>query len=490
MERTSVEVGWSSIFSCVGSLFFAGCILVYLQAILVPFVLAVFLAYLVRPLAEWISAHLCLCRRRSRASRRNELLKRAAGPSHNPEEQESLLPKTVGSPSGLDLPGALNVGGQMIEEATEQLSTGLPRWVGVLLAMALAVSLLGSVVVLMASSVSSLGSRLDAYQQRAHDLWAIAIFHLRPLGLELADEFIFPSKAVSAHLVRATASHIDRRGARAWDVVAPGHPSEVRRRSRRGARSSRSPRCLRACVRACVWRACAVQGSALNAGLGLLNDFILVLIFLVFILLEPTSARSPLRRRIDDSVSRYLVLKSLICLSLAVFTFVVLSVLRFPLALFLAIVTYILSFIPNLGPMVAVGLPLPICLLDTSVPAPAAALAIVLPALAHVLVGNLLEPQLFGKQFRMSPVVILFSLGVWWILWGIIGAMLAVPLTSILRLISSEPAMQSGEGGYYIVVLNNLLEGRPLDSVTSGQQAATPRRAQAAEAAADEIKEV
>ena len=45
----------------------------------------------------------------------------------------------------------------------------------------------------------------------------------------------------------------------------------------------------------------------------------------------------------------------------------VLYALSFPLALFVAITTYVLSFIPNLGPMVASLLPLPICLLDVSV---------------------------------------------------------------------------------------------------------------------------
>ena len=411
---------WSNIFAFAGSVVAIGIILVYLQAILVPFVLAIFLAYLVRPFAEWISEHLCLCRRRTRRGR--------ASPPHDPEEVASLLPKPAAASSsasspqaGLDLPGALNRGatisGQMIDEATQQIQTGLPRWVGVVLAMALAITLLAGVIVLMASSVSSLGSRLDAYQARAHELWAIALFHLRPLGLELPDNLVIPTKALSAQL-----------------------------------------------------------GSALSFGLYLLNDFILVLIFLVFLLLEPPSARSPLRRRIDDSVSRYLVLKSLICLSLAVFTFIVLSVLRFPLALFLAIVTYILSFIPNLGPMVAALLPLPICLLDTTVSPGGAILAVFLPALAHVVTGNVLEPQLFGSQFRMSPVVILFSLGVWWILWGIVGAMLAVPLTSILRLIASD-LIQNGDAGYYIIVLNQLLEGRALDSVTEPTPVPTPRRA-------------
>ena len=116
--------------------------------------------------------------------------------------------------------------------------------------------------------------------------------------------------------------------------------------------------------------------------------------------------------------------------------------------------------------MVASLLPLPICLLDVSVSPERAALCVALPSLAHVLVGNLLEPQIFGSQFRMSPVVILFSLGVWWTLWGIVGAMLAVPLTSILRIIASD-LISNGEGGFFILVLNQLLEGRPLDSVST-----------------------
>ena len=448
------DEGWSPAFAFCGTVVFIGIILVYLQAILVPFVLAIFLAYLVRPFAEWISTNLCLCRRRSRGRAPSRPLQ----PPHDPDEEESLLPKPAERPSsgvspGLDVQGALNrgatMGGLLVEEATQHISTGLPRWVGVLLAMALAVLLIAAVVVLMASSVSSLGSRLDAYQQRAHDLWAIAVFHLRPLGLELPDQLILPSKAISATL-----------------------------------------------------------GGALNAGLGLLNYFMLVLIFLIFLLLEQEGGqRSPLRKRIDDSVSRYLVLKSLICLSLALFTFLVLTVLSFPLALFLAIVTYILSFIPNLGPMVAALLPLPICLLDTAVPIHTSVLAILLPALAHVLTGNLLEPKLFGSQFQMSPVVILFSLGVWWskprppattrraprprpapaltepcslslsaaVLWGIVGAMLAVPLTSILRLIASD-LMQNGDAGYYIIVINQLLEGRALDSIAGTADVATPQR--------------
>ena len=53
--------------------------------------------------------------------------------------------------------------------------------------------------------------------------------------------------------------------------------------------------------------------------------------------------------------------------------------------------------------------------------------------------------------------------------------MLAVPLTSILRLIASD-LMQNGDAGYYIIVLNQLLEGRALDSVAGTTDVATPQR--------------
>ena len=392
--------GWSRLFALVGSVVLAGVLLIFLQPILVPFVLAIFLAYLVRPFAEFISVNLCNCRRRRHGQR-------GTADARNREEIARLLPdeERAVPPFQSTHTGTL----RNIENATQQIEAALPHWVGVVLAMSLAVVLFASIIVLMAASMSSLGSRLDAYQHRARELWSIIVFQLQQLGLNLA-EVSYSSQAISSSL-------------------AP----------------------------------------LLNASLSLLNDFLLVLIFLVFLLLEPSAPRSSLRKRVDDSISRYIIMKSLICFSMAAFTFIVLTLLQFPLALFLGIATYILTFIPNLGPLIACLLPLPICLLDVTVPRGAAFFAFFLPGVAHVMVGNILEPQLFGSQFRMSPVIILFSIGVWWILWGIVGAMLAVPLTSVLRIITSD-VLANGDGGPYLYVLNSLLEGRPLDVLPPGSE--------------------
>ena len=343
--------GWARSFFAVGTVVLVGVLLIYLQAILVPFVLAIFLAYMVRPLAELIAGHLCFWRR----SRRERLKKDA----FSREEVARLLPdEERSSPSPQRRPRLLTGEVSMVHlaEAGRQLEESVPLWVGVLLALSLAMILFASVIVLMSASISSLGNRLDAYQHRVRDLWSIVVYMLEPLGLHVPESTLqlLPSQAISSYLQ-----------------------------------------------------------PLLISSLGLLNDFLLVLIFLVFLLLEPSAPRSSLRKRVDNSISRYIILKSLVCLGLASWAFVVFSALDFPLALFLAIATYILTFIPNLGPLLAVCLPLPICLLDVSVAPNAGVLAVLLPGIAHVVVGNVLEPYLFGSQFRMSPVIILFSIGVW-----------------------------------------------------------------------------
>ena len=61
-----------------------------------------------------------------------------------------------------------------------------------------------------------------------------------------------------------------------------------------------------------------------------------------------------------------------------------------------------------------------------------------------------------------AQVVILFSLGVWFILWGTVGAVLAVPLTSVLRIIANY-LHENRVGMPHIAVAASILEGRSLD---------------------------
>ena len=53
------------------------------------------------------------------------------------------------------------------------------------------------------------------------------------------------------------------------------------------------------------------------------------------------------------------------------------------------------------------------------------------------LMGNLIEPRIQGSNLNLSPVLILISLAFWAWVWGPLGAVLAVPITVMLRVVFS-----------------------------------------------------
>ena len=57
---------------------------------------------------------------------------------------------------------------------------------------------------------------------------------------------------------------------------------------------------------------------------------------------------------------------------------------------------------------------------------------------AQVFVGAYLEPRMMGREFNLSPFVVLLALAFWSTLWGLPGALLAVPMTASLVLVLSE----------------------------------------------------
>jgi hypothetical protein len=51
------------------------------------------------------------------------------------------------------------------------------------------------------------------------------------------------------------------------------------------------------------------------------------------------------------------------------------------------------------------------------------------------LLQNFVEPMVFGKRLNLHPVVVLFALVFWYMMWGIPGAFLSVPIMSVLKIL-------------------------------------------------------
>ena len=137
---------------------------------------------------------------------------------------------------------------------------------------------------------------------------------------------------------------------------------------------------------------------------------------------------------INHRIGQYLTVKTLVNAILAVSSFVVLWAFGVDFALFWALMIGLLHYIPYVGSAVGVALPLLLSLAQFGSPWTTLTLAALLFGL-QTLVGNFVEPRMVGKQVNLSPFVVMLALSIWSALWGVAGAILAIPLTSILAIV-------------------------------------------------------
>jgi AI-2 transport protein TqsA len=178
-----------------------------------------------------------------------------------------------------------------------------------------------------------------------------------------------------------------------------------------------------------------------NAIVGLLSQGLLMLAFLGFLLVGGTTRIRPsggVWGEIESRVRRYLLTKVLLSTLTGLLVGAILMILGVDLALVFGLFAFLLNFIPSVGSIVATLLPLPVVLMSPDVSATTAVLAIVVPAVVQLLLGNIVEPRIIGGSLDLHPVVILLALILWGMLWGIIGMFLATPLTAIMKILCEK----------------------------------------------------
>ena len=98
---------------------------------------------------------------------------------------------------------------------------------------------------------------------------------------------------------------------------------------------------------------------------------------------------------------------------------------------------FLLNYIPTIGSLVGTVFPAIFSLIQFGEFTP---FLIVLFSVGAVqlVVGNLIEPKLFGKSLNLSPLVTILSLALWGQIWGVTGMILSVPITVILVIVFSQ----------------------------------------------------
>jgi AI-2 transport protein TqsA len=104
------------------------------------------------------------------------------------------------------------------------------------------------------------------------------------------------------------------------------------------------------------------------------------------------------------------------------------------LAVMFAMLTFLLNFIPSIGSIVAVIIPLPVILLQYGF-GWQFWFVLAFAGMVQFVIGNVLEPKMMGESLGLHPVTVLLFLMFWGLVWGIPGMFLAVPITAILKIV-------------------------------------------------------
>jgi predicted PurR-regulated permease PerM len=211
----------------------------------------------------------------------------------------------------------------------------------------------------------------------------------------------------------------------------------------------------------------SVFRSAVGNFLQFLTATFVVLIYLIFLLAD----RAGLPRRvarafgeerakeilavveaINRSVHDYIGLKTFVSAIQGLLSFAVLAAFGVEFAVMWGVLIFLFNFIPYLGSLVAVSLPILLSFLQYTVEPWKPLVITLLLLLIQRFVDNYIEPRLAGQKLGLSPLIVLLSLALWAWLWGIVGMILAVPLTVIGK-----------------IILENIRETKPLATLISNE---------------------
>ena len=142
-------------------------------------------------------------------------------------------------------------------------------------------------------------------------------------------------------------------------------------------------------------------------------------------------------KSITDQIQRYVVTKIGMNLGAGITIGIVLSIFGLDFAIIWGVFVFLFNFIPTIGSAIALIAPVLMALIQSDSIGYALLIAAVIAGLQTAFF-NLLEPMIIGKRLNLNPVVILFSVLIWGYIWGIVGMLLSVPLTAIIKIVISN----------------------------------------------------
>ena len=209
----------------------------------------------------------------------------------------------------------------------------------------------------------------------------------------------------------------------------------------------------------------------------------IIIIFVIFFLIQREDLRNRIIRlagstdlhrtttAIDDAgsrLSRYLLAQTALNAAFGITIGSGLALIGIPNPVLWGILAAALRFVPYIGAFIAAAFPLALAVAVD----PGWTTVILTAALflfVELIVGQVVEPLLYGHSTGISPVAVVVAAMFWTWLWGPIGLLLSTPLTVCLDvlgrhidrlrfldiLLGSNPALKPAESFYHLILSGN-----------------------------------
>ncbi|MDD9950649.1 MAG: AI-2E family transporter [Zetaproteobacteria bacterium] len=164
---------------------------------------------------------------------------------------------------------------------------------------------------------------------------------------------------------------------------------------------------------------------------------LLIFILYCFLMMGRHSSDTTQRREIlvemERKISSYVLNKIFLSLLTGVLIGLILSAYGIRFAWVFATLCFILNFIPSIGSLIATALPLPVVVVQYGLGSEFV-MVLAMSSACQILIGNVIDPKIIGKDLDLHPITIILSLVFWGLIWGTAGMFLATPVTAILKL--------------------------------------------------------
>lgn len=140
-------------------------------------------------------------------------------------------------------------------------------------------------------------------------------------------------------------------------------------------------------------------------------------------------------QKITQKIGSWLNGQLLLGLAVGLIVFIGLSIIGLPYALTLGVVAGVLEFIPVIGPIISGVVAALIALTISPI---TAIIVVIFYIIVQQLENNLLVPKIMQKAVGLPPAIIIIAILLGSKLLGVIGALLAVPISGVIYVVAQE----------------------------------------------------